>query len=360
MEQALNDTYTPNKDERIVYCDFFDERNSNPHWRRTFEQYVSVTSFDVVREPIQKLWPLLCSVSPTHIHLGGSVKDDAVPVRLLQEAKRKFQCTISHFYGDPPFPSYCLRTGIVADAVYTSNISFTDYARLCDLQNFEYMPCPTDPAIFHPVDTEKQYDVIFIGNNNEPTRRSTLDAIHEHYNLTVFGADWERTSFHLGGLVYNEEFGKVVSSARVVLSVVGDRWKQWKAYFSNRLINSLACGGVVAQTYTPGLEDVFENGKHLFWYNDIDELLEIIDRVLKNDDLQRTISVNAVSAIQKYTYDNTILRVLRTAHERKESSFSNFRTQPTVYPVSDRTRYIGYDSIVSWEKLDKFIWTAIS
>jgi len=53
---------------------------------------------------------------------------------------------------------------------------------------------------------------------------------------------------------------------------------------SNRLYNILASGGFCLTRYYPGLEKQFENKKHLVWYKDTQEAIELINHYLEHEE----------------------------------------------------------------------------
>jgi hypothetical protein len=242
-----------------------------------------------------------------------------IPVELLSEAKRKYYCSISHFYGDALFLPYHFRTALVEDHLYFSNSTFVELAEKRGLRNCHYMPCPTSPQIFFPEDAQKEYDLIFIGNNNDPARLPTLMYLKDHYDFMIFGSNWESTGLPFQPAAYHQDFRRVIARGRVVLSLVGPKWLHLKRCFSNRLVNSLACRVAVVQTRTPEIETVFQHEKHLMLYSTKEEMDEAIHRLLEDENLRDRIATAGQEEVySKYTYQKSVQRILENAQLSRE------------------------------------------
>ncbi len=306
--------------ERVIQCDHFYYEGSNNHWRDAFARISNLRPFDIVTQPIQTLWDLINDHKPHHIHLGMSVKGDSVPVDLLAAAKRKFGCSISHFYGDARFVPYHFRTANVVDRVYFTNTNFCEWAQHKGKTNFHYLVCPTDPNIFYPMDLPKIHEVVFVGNNNDPERPPILKEVAERFNLTIYGTGWEGTGLPAKPAAYHHQFREIVSSSKVILSIFSRRWCHLKQCFSNRLINSLACGGTVVQTYTPDLENVFQHKEHVLLFQTYDEMFEMIKLALQDESLREQLGKCGKEEVYaKYTYDKSVARVLNEGKWERES-----------------------------------------
>jgi len=133
---------------KIVYIDHFSSSNSNLFWKSAFEKNANTVSMEIQGSQPQMIWNCATRNRPDHIHLGGSVKYDSVPVDLLSALRRELHCSVSHFYGDASPSEYHLRTGHVA-SIYVSNQTHVDWALSLGNRHASYMPCPTNPDIFH-------------------------------------------------------------------------------------------------------------------------------------------------------------------------------------------------------------------
>ncbi len=306
--------------EKILYIDHFYPQVSSDYWKEALEKFGEVCIHNVYHDSLQNLENKIITFQPTHIHMGGGVKTDTVPLNLLGKARRQYRCSTVHLYGDARFMPYLFRTAQVVDLVYFPTQTHIDWAKARGLENYDYLPQATDAHIYRPHEIPKQYDVIFIGNNNDLLRIPVLQAVADRFDLTIFGNNWEGTGFKSKPPIYREDYGKTVSAAKVVLSIFSDRWRHLKSCFSNRLLNSLASGGCVVQTYTEGLENVFQHGEHLFSYCSTEELLECIERALSDEELRN-----------------------RVAHQGREKVLANFTFEKTIESILKKVRGIRKD-----------------
>ena len=75
--------------------------------------------------------------------------------------------------------------------------------------------------------------------------------------------------------MYPREYREICAGARIVL---GRDWTtQCPGYTSNRTWFTLGSRGFLLTNYAPGLEEIFENHRHLVWYRSVDECLELIE-----------------------------------------------------------------------------------
>jgi len=299
---------------KIFYVDHFTPENSNFYWLKAFRKFGRVKIFDIVKDNLKFFEENVLKFEPDHIHLGGSVKNDLISSQILGKMKRKLNCTISAFYGDGLYSSYHFKLAKVVDYVYLSNKTHIKKNWEKGLENFKYMLCPTDSDIFSYQERRKLYDLVFIGNNNQSMRLSTLKKIAKIYNLKVFGNGWQGTELNCGGLVYGKDFSRVCNQSKICLGVMETNWSKLEACFSNRLVNTLATGSFYVSSYSPGLENIFTNKKHLVWYKNQKELVNLIDYYLKHPEERERIAKEGQKEVYtKYTYEKSVERILKDA-----------------------------------------------
>lgn len=295
---------------KIFYIDLFRKVNSNPYWLKAFQRLGETRAFDI-REDIRNLDPLLRGSAPDHVHLGGSVKKGLIRPETLARVKADTGCTITAFYGDARYSPYHCRLAPVVDAIYINNKTHLKKNRALGYTNFHYLPCPTDPEVFRPIEGRKRYDLLFIGNNNSTSRTRLLGEIHARFRLTVVGRGWEGSPFSALPEAYGEDFSMLVGQAKILLGLIDEAWIGLEACFSNRLVNTLACGAFFIQRYTPGLESLFKNHEHLVWYHKEDELFSQIHRYLDSPSERERIGAAGRSLVlENFTYDRAVRTIL--------------------------------------------------
>lgn len=297
----------------FLHIDLFRKENSNPYWLKAFKKQGTTHAFDI-REPIETLAPIIESIRPDHIHMGGSVKKGAISPEFLSRIKTDLDCTISVFYGDARYSAYHEDLSNVVDHIYVTNKTHVRQNRSRGLTNFHYMPCGTDTEVFRPVKSRKKYDLLFVGNNNSQSRLELLQKIHGQFNLTVAGRGWEDTKLNALPQTYGPDYSRLVGQARILLGLIDDAWVDLEACFSNRVVNTLACGGFFIQRYSPGLETVFKNHEHLVWYRTEEELFSLIERYLGEPVERKRIANRGRELVtSNFTYDQAVTRILEDA-----------------------------------------------
>jgi ubiquinone/menaquinone biosynthesis C-methylase UbiE len=305
--------------KRIFYIDYFNPENSNFYWLKAFRKFGEVRTFDIVKENRELLRERIMSFNPHHIHLGGSVKSGIVPLPLLSDVKRELTCNISVFYGDCLNSPYHSELAKVVNYIYVSNKTHVKINEEKGLNNFKYMLCPTDPDIFNDQKYKKVFDIVFIGNNNQPSRLPLLRKLADNFNFMIFGNGWEETGLNHGKPVYGREFSKVCSKAKICIGILDPKWTELEAYFSNRLVNTLATRSFYIQRYTPGLENVFTNLKHLVWYTDESKLIRLIKYYLNNEKEREKIATEGQKKVyENYTYEKSVKRILEDTNQKRK------------------------------------------
>lgn len=139
-----------------------------------------------------------------------------------------------------------------------------------------------DQDICFPEEYGKVYDTVFIGNAT-PKRIEALDG----RNVTIFGSGWPY-NMEVNPPVYGHEFRKVVCKSKFVLNLVHGN------IFSNRIVDSLACGTTVLSEPCPDLKKVFsytvntwagmqvcviesQDIKRYTWENTLKKVMEIVN-----------------------------------------------------------------------------------
>jgi spore maturation protein CgeB len=93
-----------------------------------------------------------------------------------------------------------------------------------------------------------------------------------------------------------------------------EAWVDLEACFSNRVVNTLACGGFLILRYSPGLETVFLNHEHLVWYRTESELFSLVERYLNEPGERERIANRGRELVTaSFTYDQAVTQILEDA-----------------------------------------------
>ena len=168
-------------------------------------------------------------------------------------------------------------------------------------------------ATYRPV-KNKTHDVIFVGSKRyHPEwkyRPQLITFLEKTYGdrFTLYGGDGE-------GVVRGNDLNKLYARTKVV---VGDSLCPkftYSYYWSDRVYETLGRGGFMIHPYIKGMEEEFEQGKHLDFYKfrNFGDLKSKIDYYLENDDEREKIRLAGHKLVKEnYTYLNRWEYILDT------------------------------------------------
>lgn len=150
-----------------------------------------------------------------------------------------------------------------------------------------------NPHVYYQEQTqEKLYDVVFIGNAT-PKRIDYIKKISQKYPVVVFGSGWPPDTNSLPS-VYNDEYRRIISQSKIILNFVHSD------IFSDRVVHTLACGGMMLSEHCPDLEKVFTRGEHLDWFQNPDEALSTIRHYLENPLSRQKLGLQGMAFVTQY------------------------------------------------------------
>lgn len=179
-------------------------------------------------------------------------------------------------------------------------------------------------------------DIVYVGTYYPETTKTRLidDLITKGINVKIFGPPgWPKNYNYLGGPILGEEAYKCFNLAKINIST--NYHNDIRGSFSDRLFHIAAAGGFHLTQYVPGMEDIFENGKHLVWFNDSDEVLEKINYYfsLEHENERKEIAKNGQKLFfDKFGYDKVINEMCRLTLEggRYENIFISRQNLPKI------------------------------
>ena len=156
------------------------------------------------------------------------------------------------------------------DAVFLCNKQYLlDYESYYKIPTFYVPQCGLTPQ--NKSGRKMEAPVVFIGsvltNQYHANRWTIIEHIKKEFDVDViFG---ERNTSDQDHIYKNTPISLAISP-------------QAYGYTSNRLYNILASGGFCLTLYFPGIEDLFENKKHLVWFKTKEEALELAKYYINN------------------------------------------------------------------------------
>ena len=132
-----------------------------------------------------------------------------------------------------------------------------------------------------------------------------LDGLKERY-----GEKFERFGHLPDNQVRGLPLNELYANTKIV---VGDSQPS-DYYWSNRLYETLGRGGFLLHPYTKGIEEEFEDGKHLVLYerDNMKDLFEKIDYYLAHDDEREKIRKAGHEHVKKhFTYKQRCIELMK-------------------------------------------------
>jgi len=171
-----------------------------------------------------------------------------------------------------------------------------------------------DPALYYPITTEKDIDVLFIGTVT-PRRNKILAELKKNVSVNIEN-------------VYGREANKLFNRAKVILNIHGGNY----ADTETRIFEVLAGKGFLV-TEKLSSESPFKSGRHLTEVDSVPEMVQMTDFYLNSAKQREIIAKNGYDfVIASHTYLHrsyqiqTVLEELLQipAESKPNSSFVNF------------------------------------
>jgi hypothetical protein len=154
----------------------------------------------------------------------------------------------------------------------------------------------TDSSFYKGIEVEEKWksDILWTGRRgfgDNPIRNEVIE------HLQSKKSEYEKTDevrtkismFMERNWLGNPEYLYAINGARIGIGVNSFNRRK---YSSDRLGNYVACGTFYLMHYVEGIEECFEKGVDLDWFESIEELDEKTDFYLKNDSLRNVIARN--------------------------------------------------------------------
>jgi hypothetical protein len=153
-------------------------------------------------------------------------------------------------------------------------------------------------------------NIVFIaspsGVGDYSERKRQIEYFNKDKNFILYYHNelpWIREKIH-------KEMDNIYTNA--VVCIGGDTMRERHLAFSNRLWNVMGSGGFYLTLYTNGMEELFENKKHLVWVDTIEEQYELAKYYQSHQEETRKIAEEGFKLVQsKHTIDNRIKQILQ-------------------------------------------------
>lgn len=169
-----------------------------------------------------------------------------------------------------------------------------------------------DQVYYKPIiDLEyKIYDVCFIGNNNKgisPDREIYIPKLYEKYNMKVVGRGFNVPSIY----VETSEIANIYRNSKIALNFI-TKLNSCDLQMSDRIFKILGCGCFCLTQPILGLEQLFQNGKHLVVFDEYEDLCRKIDYYLEHKDEREKIALEGQKEVlEKHTINVRVREYLK-------------------------------------------------
>ncbi|MBC8283132.1 MAG: glycosyltransferase, partial [Nitrospinae bacterium] len=203
------------------------------------------------------------------------------------------------------------------DFVFLAQKAYVEKMQQVGIKNVFWLPLACDPDIHGQVDTEKKWDVGFVGTipDSQTRRKLLLERIGSRFDLNC---------------------------DRKFMEDMADHYSKSKIVFNNainqdlnmRVFEALCSGSMLITDHAEGsgLEEMFEDKKHLVFYDD-ESIEEKISYYLENDKERQSIAEQGRQEIlENHTYlhrANDLINILN-----RELSSKNRKSCPSEKPDS--------------------------
>jgi spore maturation protein CgeB len=223
-----------------------------------------------------------------------TIKGETIFPWTIEWIKKRLKIpTILWFTDDPPlFERVSQYISPAYDYVFTSSEHFIPNYKQLGVKNIEYIPFSCDPS-FHKkmklTEEEKQIfgaDLCFAGNFY-PDRERILKHLL-NFDIKIYGSHWKSFADldvvkKYNGYAYGENLVKLFNATKIVLNIHSDKVKYDGIKANLRTFEATGCGSFLLTDKPQGLEDFFKIGKELVCYENLKELIELIEFYLEND-----------------------------------------------------------------------------
>jgi len=187
------------------------------------------------------------------------------------------------------------------DYAFSAQRDFVTVLRHAGHPQAHWLPLACDSAIHKHYDGPMRYDVGFVGvtSRGYERRRAILERVAQRHTVSDYT---QRAS--------PKEMARIYSASRVVFncSLHGE--------INMRVFEGPATGALlVTDRVGGGLDDLMTDGVHALMYDDDNEAVALIEKVLADDDYRQTLAVQGAAHVHAHhTYDRRVETLLKTIY----------------------------------------------
>lgn len=171
-----------------------------------------------------------------------------------------------------------------------------------------YLPPGIDIGVHHSAEPESNYycELGFAGTCR-PERTNIMQSLWDkNVQLKVYGNSWNPSApYYCGKAIYNKDLNTFISSSKFTLNLVkGDG-------MNSRVLECLVNGqSILLSQKTKGISDLFEHGTHLFFWEDFEQLIELLDNNLTESGRNEILRMGKEEVLVNHTLELRLSNIL--------------------------------------------------
>jgi len=226
--------------------------------------------------------------------------------------------------------SHVINTAYLYDHVFCAGTEAMELLAHNQVRNTHWLPFACDPFYHQPLmlncDEKKKMakDVVFVGSYY-PNRWQILQELG-HLNIGIWGPGWDKVidegnrkfvkNIHLN----YTEWIKIYNAAKIVIIIHYQDGHTPCHQASPKVFESLACKCFVLVDNQKDVFRMFQSGKHLVSFQNIEDLKDKIQYFLIHEEERKSIAENGYKeVIQKHTYRHRIQEILNHIGSKDEN-----------------------------------------
>ena len=215
-----------------------------------------------------------------------------------------------------PFDKYLSFSFAAMDLLKAENykVGFLNHAASPD----RFFPLPDIPQI---------YDIAFVGNWSPWREEAIAKALSITKNIALYGPNWKKKSqlaktglkqIYKGENISGDALNRLFNSAKIILNT--NRFKE-SSGLNMRFFEVLSAQGCFLTDPAPELRTCFTPEEHLCTYQNLNELVSQIERLLANNKLRDKIRQTGYQLVlDKHTYDTMAKTLVMIYQDLKQKS----------------------------------------
>ena len=223
----------------------------------------------------------------------------------------------------------------LADAFFCTNATdLAEISRRNPNTLVSFMPNISDVAFDRNFESEKSYDVLYIGNDYLPNRKEFIETlkqlcVKEGIGIKIYGSLGEP-------FIFGERFQQEISRSKIAINFNADDgvWKPNQnkiLYSSDRMAQFMGCGVCTFSPAIRGLDRFFADGRDVVYFNDVEDCFAKIKECLQNGSFEaigrngraRALEIVNATRVSKFMLELTFGLTLSEPYEWREFVYKN-------------------------------------